>query len=41
VLGEHVAGLEVDRVGAHVDDGSQTFAERFGFEGSTVRSSRS
>jgi GNAT superfamily N-acetyltransferase len=33
VLGENVAGLEVDRVGAHVDDeGSQTFAERFGFE---------
>lgn len=33
VLAEHVAGLGVDRAGAHVDDvGSGTFAQRFGFE---------
>jgi mycothiol synthase len=33
MLGDHAAGLEVDRVGAHVgDDGSRAFAERFGFE---------
>ena len=32
-LGAHVAGLGVDRAGAHVDDdGSRAFAERFGFE---------
>src|SRR6185436_8857370 len=32
-LAEHVAGLGVDRAGAHVDDeGSKAFAERFGFE---------
>jgi GNAT superfamily N-acetyltransferase len=32
-LGDHVAGLELERVGTHVgDDGSRAFAERFGFE---------
>jgi GNAT superfamily N-acetyltransferase len=32
-LAEHAAGLGVNRVGAHVDDdGSRTFAERFGFQ---------
>ena len=31
-LGAHVAGLGVERAGAHVDDdGSRAFAERFGF----------